>query len=36
VDSYSDTLAKCEAATDVEQGCAMLADSAADLTRCSM
>ncbi len=35
-DSYSETMAKCKAASDQERGCAMVADSAADLMRCSM
>ncbi|MCH7868844.1 MAG: hypothetical protein IH881_14200 [Myxococcales bacterium] len=35
-DSHSETLTKCKAATDQERGCAMVADSAADLMRCSM
>ncbi len=35
-DSYSETMATCKAATDQERGCAMVADSAADLMRCSM
>jgi len=29
-------MAQCEAATDQERGCAAVADSAADLMRCSM
>ena len=35
-ESRSDTLARCKAASDQERGCATVADSAADLMRCSM
>ncbi|MFT5441332.1 MAG: hypothetical protein ACI8W3_000373 [Myxococcota bacterium] len=35
-DSHAETMVTCKAASDEERGCAMVADSAADLMRCSM
>lgn len=35
-DSYSKSMADCKSASDQERGCAMVADSPADLLRCSM
>ena len=35
-DSYSDTMTQCKGASDGERGCAMAADSPADLMRCKM
>lgn len=35
-DSYSESMKQCKGASDGERGCAMVADSAADLMRCKM
>ena len=35
-DPYSKAMASCKNASDQERGCAMVADSPADLLRCSM